>query len=96
MREISRSGPDVENPGSRIEEREERFAGGSVHVRGGNRGAVAERLRGVGVGAARGVVRAVDLGEGVSGGKRSGTGKVVDARRAWLVLLVASESGHSC
>lgn len=61
MRQVTRSRADVEDFTAGIEEREERFCGVGVHVRGGDCGAVPDGLRGVLVGGVGGVVGAVDL-----------------------------------
>lgn len=48
--EVAGAGADVEDAGGGVEEGEERFTGGGVHVGGGDCGAVADGLGGVFVG----------------------------------------------
>lgn len=67
VRQVAGAGADVENAGGGVEVGEEGFSGGGVHVRGGDCGAVADGLRRVLVGQLGSVVRAVDLGDSVSG-----------------------------
>jgi hypothetical protein len=61
--EVAGAGADVEDAGGRVQEGEERFAGGGVHVGGGDGGVVTDGLGGVFVGGGRlgAVMGAVDL-----------------------------------
>lgn len=66
--EIAGAGADVEHTGGGVEEWEERFAGGGVHVWGGDGGFVTDGLRRVFVGGGEvgAVMGAIDLSEMVS------------------------------
>ena len=62
--QVAGAGADVEDAGCGVEVGKEGFRRRGVHVGSGDCGAVADDLRGVVVRGGRGIVSAVDLGEG--------------------------------